>query len=159
MGGGKTHINWKTGVYCDDKGVQKQLAQQELEELRYVYTKCSNSDDQLLSQNQYPNTHTHSHIVLFDVTFLPSRERNRMHAKMTRDRKKCYIATIQKKIDELADENMRLRETLTEVARHHFGPNAITPHASPLIAAFQQEDHLKTPDIQDKMSSPAIVRG
>lgn len=36
IGGGRTHINWKTGVYSDDNGNQKQLSQEQLESLRYV---------------------------------------------------------------------------------------------------------------------------
>ncbi len=32
----KAQINWKTGVYLDDNGVQQQLTANELEELRYV---------------------------------------------------------------------------------------------------------------------------
>jgi hypothetical protein len=34
IGGGKTHINWKSGVYCDDTGNQRQLTQEQLESLR-----------------------------------------------------------------------------------------------------------------------------
>lgn len=33
-GGGKNHINWKTGVYCDENGEQQQLTSEELETLR-----------------------------------------------------------------------------------------------------------------------------
>jgi len=40
------------------------------------------------------------------------RERNRMHAKMTRDRKKCYIASIKRVITKLEDQNQHLRDTL-----------------------------------------------
>jgi len=36
IGGGRSHINWKTGVYNDDAGTQKQLTQSQLESLRYV---------------------------------------------------------------------------------------------------------------------------
>lgn len=36
IGGGRTHINWKTGVYSDDNGVQKKLTHKQLESLRYV---------------------------------------------------------------------------------------------------------------------------
>ena len=35
-----------------------------------------------------------------------------MHAKMTRDRKKCYIASIKRVITKLEDQNQHLRETL-----------------------------------------------
>lgn len=79
-----------------------------------------------------------------------------MHAKMTRDRKKCFIATIEKAIDELVAENKKMREALTEVAKHHFGPNAITPHSSPLVAGIENTCK-KTPDIQGSMGSPAIA--
>lgn len=71
---GKTNINWKTGVYVDDKGKRQQLTKSELETLR--------------------------------------RERNRMHAKMTRDRKKCFIASLKRVISKLEEENRQLRETL-----------------------------------------------
>ena len=37
IGGGKTHINWKTGVYRDETGKQKQLTSDQLENLRYVF--------------------------------------------------------------------------------------------------------------------------
>jgi hypothetical protein len=33
-GDGKAHINWKTGVYLDESGEQKQLSPEELETLR-----------------------------------------------------------------------------------------------------------------------------
>lgn len=36
IGGSRTHINWKTGVYCDENGVQRQLKHEQLEALRYV---------------------------------------------------------------------------------------------------------------------------
>ena len=32
----KSHINWKTGMYCDEMGRQSQLTPQQLEDLRYV---------------------------------------------------------------------------------------------------------------------------
>lgn len=85
IGGGRTHINWKTGVYSDDNGSQKQLSQEQLESLR--------------------------------------RERNRMHAKMTRDRKKSFIATIEKTIEDLETNNNRMKEALAEVIQTHFKAN------------------------------------
>jgi hypothetical protein len=36
IGGAKTHINWKTGVYSDETGAHRQLTSQQLESLRYV---------------------------------------------------------------------------------------------------------------------------
>lgn len=35
--GPKSHINWKSGVYSDDHGVQRQLTSEQLEGLRYVF--------------------------------------------------------------------------------------------------------------------------
>ena len=35
-GDGRTHINWKTGIYTDDNGIRSQLTKQQLESLRYV---------------------------------------------------------------------------------------------------------------------------
>jgi hypothetical protein len=32
----KSHINWKTGMYCDEMGRQSQMTPQQLEDLRYV---------------------------------------------------------------------------------------------------------------------------
>jgi len=43
------------------------------------------------------------------------RERNRMHAKMTRDRKKSFIAAIEKTIEELESSNKRMNAVLTDV--------------------------------------------
>lgn len=54
-----------------------------------------------------------------------------MHAKMTRDRKKCFISAVEKTIEQLESDNKRMRTALAKVAKHHFGPNAITPIASP----------------------------
>jgi len=70
----KVAINWKTGVYVDEKGVRQQLTKNELEELR--------------------------------------RERNRMHAKMTRDRKKAFISSLKSVVSKLEEENQHLRDTL-----------------------------------------------
>mmetsp|Transcript_5161 Transcript_5161/g.16237 ORF Transcript_5161/g.16237 Transcript_5161/m.16237 type:complete len:303 (+) Transcript_5161:46-954(+) len=41
------------------------------------------------------------------------RERNRLHAKLTRDRKKVYVETLSRAISDLEDQNFRLRQTLT----------------------------------------------
>lgn len=97
-------------------------------------------------------TPSHSHFP-----FSPySRERNRMHAKMTRDRKKGFIAAIEKTIEHLETNNKKMRAALTQVAKHHFGPNAITPQSSPLVTGMV--GGMAPADIQDKMSSPALAR-
>lgn len=77
IGGGRTHINWKSGVYSDEEGTQRKLSREQLESLR--------------------------------------RERNRMHAKMTRDRKKNFIATIETTIEDLECNNARMREVVTQI--------------------------------------------
>ena len=43
-----------------------------------------------------------------------------MHAKMTRDRKKNFISTIEKTIDDLASSNARMKEVLARVVQTHF---------------------------------------
>lgn len=40
------------------------------------------------------------------------RERNRLHAKMTRDRKKLYVEALSRAISNLEDENQRVRDAL-----------------------------------------------
>lgn len=49
IGGDKTHINWKTGVYSEQDGTQRQLTQKQLASLRYVpysllLRECSNKN-------------------------------------------------------------------------------------------------------------------
>jgi Basic region leucine zipper len=54
---------------------------------------------------------------MFFVNKHISRERNRMHAKMTRDRKKSYLATIETTIATLERDNQRMREVLAKLSR------------------------------------------
>ena len=44
-----------------------------------------------------------------------------MHAKMTRDRKKNFIANIEKTISDLESQNQRMKDTLSDVIQTHFG--------------------------------------
>jgi hypothetical protein len=53
-----------------------------------------------------------------------------MHAKMTRDRKKCFISTVEKTILSLENENKRMRHVLATVASMG-GAEEHTPKASP----------------------------
>jgi len=73
-GNGKTHVNWKTGIYTNEDGAQITLTVEELEALR--------------------------------------RERNRRHAKMTRDRKKMFLSSIKDSIAKMEEENNRMRFVL-----------------------------------------------
>ncbi|CAJ1955281.1 unnamed protein product [Cylindrotheca closterium] len=94
IGGGRTHINWKSGVYSDEHGSQIQLSNKDLESLR--------------------------------------RERNRMHAKMTRDRKKNFISSIEKTIEKLESRNGRMKKILQEFIQLRLEPSAgVTPMSSP----------------------------
>jgi len=58
----------------------------------------------------YTSSLTRIHVLCSFIPF--RRERNRMHAKMTRDRKKCYIASIKRVISKLEEQNQHLRDTL-----------------------------------------------
>lgn len=57
-----------------------------------------------------------------------------MHAKMTRDRKKCFIATISKTIDDLENENNRMRSLLSKLTASKFS-QLVTPMNSPELTA------------------------
>lgn len=100
-GGGKAHINWKTGVFLDENGHQQQLSSDELDTLR--------------------------------------RERNRMHAKMTRDRKKLYISSVEKTISELEAENKQMRELLAKQAMAHLPEERVKPKESPVISSVEKK--------------------
>ena len=57
-----------------------------------------------------------------------------MHAKMTRDRKKCFIATIEKTIEDLENENNRMRSLLSKLAASKFS-QLVTPVNSPKLTS------------------------
>ena len=78
-----------------------------------------------------------------------SRERNRMHAKMTRDRKKGFISAIERTIEELETDNKRMRDALAKVA------DSVTPLSSPLLSPAPSSVS-PTPDLQDELGSPAF---
>lgn len=55
-----------------------------------------------------------------------------MHAKMTRDRKKSFIATIEKTIQDLENTNQRMKNLLTEVTQTHFKCSSPVPGVTPI---------------------------
>jgi hypothetical protein len=57
-----------------------------------------------------------------------------MHAKMTRDRKKCFIATIEQTINELESDVKRMRDFLLKVSSAKF-IHQVTPMGSPELSA------------------------
>jgi hypothetical protein len=86
------------------------------------------------------------YIYLCTLIFFDSRERNRMHAKMTRDRKKCFIATIEKTIYELESDVNRMHHILKQVsgtksastlasASAFHSTHQVTPVGSPELSA------------------------
>jgi hypothetical protein len=71
-----------------------------------------------------------------------------MHAKMTRDRKKSYLATIETTIATLERDNQRMREVLAKVSRTtaneetypllNVCSNGTVPHSFP-IGSFTKD--------------------
>ena len=59
-----------------------------------------------------------------------SRERNRMHAKMTRDRKKLFISSVENTIADLEDNNKCMRDILAKQALRH--SEWVTPDLAPV---------------------------
>ena len=64
------------------------------------------------------------------------RERNRLHAKLTRDRKKVYIETLSRAITDLEDENQRLRSALATQLQGKHLDNLLTTFGSALTSAL-----------------------
>jgi len=58
-----------------------------------------------------------------------------MHAKMTRDRKKLYISSVEKTIAELEFDNSHMRELLAKQAMVHSAEESMTPKQSPIISS------------------------
>lgn len=54
-----------------------------------------------------------------------------MHAKMTRDRKKCFIAKIETTIEELESDIARMKGVLRKVSHHTTQHQLVTPASSP----------------------------
>ena len=101
---GKMQMNWKTGTYFDEEGKRQRLTESELKALRLVLRLV------FCPFNMYRKLVVY--IGVADCTHF-RRERNRMHAKMTRDRKKCFVASLNRVIAKLEQENQGLRNILT----------------------------------------------
>jgi len=85
-----------------------------------------------------------------------------MHAKMTRDRKKGFIAAIQKNIQDLEMQNKRMREVLTKVAQEHTMTKTVTPIQSPVLrptpTKSEKGSSSQIPDIiQEEMGIPELL--
>jgi hypothetical protein len=67
-----------------------------------------------LNANFTPFFLVFSPTLTYAYVFNHSRERNRMHARKTRQRKKEAMQTLQQSLDELKEEQMRLRQVINE---------------------------------------------
>ena len=75
-----------------------------------------------------------------------------MHAKMTRDRKKNFIATIEKTIEELERDCQKMRDVLNKVGAHQQVLEApVAPLTSP------REPVLVKPEPQVEAPAPAAA--
>ena len=85
-----------------------------------------------------------------------------MHAKMTRDRKKSFIANIEKTIEELQSKNQHMKDVLSTVTQTHFKsltPLAgVTPISSPETCSVVS--HLEVPPLplQEKEQLPPVKK-
>lgn len=81
-----------------------------------------------------------------------------MHAKMTRDRKKSFIANIEETIEQLESNNSSMKAVLKDVVQAHFAqsnnvapsgglPPGVTPNASPALASANQSNHAMMPSL------------
>ena len=83
-----------------------------------------------------------------------------MHAKMTRDRKKNFISSIEKTIEKLESNNKRMKHVLTDVIQTHFKSSTSVPGVTPVSSP--QESCAPTPhhdvphlDLEEDMNPPA----
>lgn len=67
---------------------------------------------------------------------------------MTRDRKKCFIATIEKTIENLEKENNRMRSLLSKLAATKFS-QLVTPMNSPELTSSQAPHIPEDEPVQD----------
>jgi hypothetical protein len=87
-----------------------------------------------------------------------------MHAKMTRDRKKCFIATIEKTIHELETDVKRMRDILYKVSSAKFMDiHQVTPMGSPELSAKEgpvmSDDDKMDDDDDSSVYSQVVVGG
>eukprot|EP00536_Pseudo-nitzschia_multiseries_P013601 jgi/Psemu1/290957/fgenesh1_pg.593_\ len=109
---------------------------------------------------------TRTHLTTQQIDAL-RRERNRMHAKMTRDRKKSFIANIEKTIEELESSNERMASVLADVIHvqktppsspRSSSPSPASPAAATLVS-FRSKRHNDPPGNVTPCGSPAVAPG
>ena len=73
-----------------------------------------------------------------------------MHAKMTRDRKKCFMSTMVKAIEELGQELASLRQSLQQEQGEATPMTAMSSSAS----SIQESSNMITPELTSRPSPP-----
>lgn len=87
-----------------------------------------------------------------------------MHAKLTRDRKKCFISVLQKTVEDLVADIQSIRDALARdsifAAAHDLASQTITPPRSSMISPSVSSSHQETDDdvsayCEDEQDAPA----
>ena len=80
-----------------------------------------------------------------------------MHAKMTRDRKKSFIATIEKTIEDLESSNRRMKAVLLKVTQTHFKPASApgSPESASSVVSTDEIPALHSEGQQQEQEPPA----
>lgn len=93
-----------------------------------------------------------------------------MHAKMTRDRKKLFINSVEKTIAELEQNNKRMREILAKQAVQYAGAadsaeksidrtTSVTPESSPLHKCTEAPTDVIPPLASSSVATTAETEG
>ncbi len=88
-----------------------------------------------------------------------------MHAKMTRDRKKLFITSVEKTISDLEEHNKLMRDILAKQALRHsacvtpdLGPMKSNPDAIPaMMTAIAAASRTQDEKEQAKRRAPVVV--
>ena len=80
-----------------------------------------------------------------------------MHAKMTRDRKKVFITSVEKTISELEEDNKRMRDIISKQALNE---SAVTPETSPMMTFNGSPDLKSMPSLKalDQLSIESAIK-
>jgi hypothetical protein len=68
-----------------------------------------------------------------------------MHAKMTRDRKKVFISSVEKTISELEEDNKRMKDI---IANQALSDSPVTPEHSPMMTFHGSPDISSVPSLK-----------
>lgn len=79
-----------------------------------------------------------------------------MHAKMTRDRKKNFISSVQRTISQLEEENGKLREIL-RLQVQAYDPSSSSEKLMPKQAALKSEEETDDNDKPKSFPNCAVL--